>query len=141
MKNAVGTVRAFRTQVFILVIALALEFILGMYTSLFIEFPDSLVNGNAWGWSMQASPIILAHIILGSLMVLAGLSMVVLGVIARSQKLILVSVLGFLFLGLAYFSGAKFLADVTNDGFSFLMALGFLGSMLTYGAAYSITRR
>ncbi len=140
MKDTSRFLKIFRTQAVLIIITLAAEFILGMYTSLFVEFPDTLVNGNAWSWSMQASPIILAHMLLGSLMLLVALSMVVFGGIARSQSAVVASVVGLVFMGVAYFSGASFLANVSDDRYSFLMALGFLGSLLAYCAAYYFTR-
>ena len=65
--------RTFRSTVLLTLVALLLEFILGIYTNLFVEFPDSLINGNGWVWSMAHSPIIGAHVLLGSLLLAASL--------------------------------------------------------------------
>jgi hypothetical protein len=36
--------------------------------------------------------------------------------------------------------GSAFLSNVADDNYSFLMALGFMGSMLSYGVAFYLTR-
>ena len=41
---------------------------------------------------------------------------------------------------LAYFSSSAFLANIQVDGYSFAMALGFMGALAAYGAAYYLTR-
>jgi hypothetical protein len=38
-------------------------------------------------------------------------------------------------------SGSAFLSNVAEDNYSFLMALGFIGSLLSYGAAFYLTRQ
>lgn len=50
--------RAFRMSVLITLIALVLEFIFGMYTTLYVKFPDELVNGNAWEWSWHRAQLL-----------------------------------------------------------------------------------
>jgi hypothetical protein len=132
--------RAFRTTVLLTMIALVLEFILGMYTNLFVQFPDSLVNGNGWEWSMAQSPIIMAHVLLGTLLVVASLLTLGLSVALKNKTAIGTSAAGIVMMGLAYLSGSAFLANIQADGYSFSMALGFLGTLAAYVAAYYLTR-
>ena len=132
--------RTFRMSVLLTLVVLALEFILGMYTNLFIAFPDGLVNGNAWKWSMAQSPIISAHVLLGTLLLAASLLDLGLGLALKSKTAMLSSVTGLLMMGLAYFSGSAFLTNVQMGGYSFAMALGFIGALAAYSAAYYLTR-
>jgi len=140
MKDTSKFLRIFRLHTLITLVTLVFEFILGMYTALFVEFPDTLVDGNGWGWAMKTSPIIIAHVILGSLLVLLTLSTLGFGFASRSKNAIIASAIGLLMTGVAYLSGGAFLANVTADNYSFAMALGFLGCMLAYGAAFYFTR-
>jgi hypothetical protein len=132
--------RAFRITVLLTLIALVLEFILGIYTNLFVEFPDSLVNGNGWAWSMSQSPILVAHVLLGTLLLAASLLALGLGISLKSKTAIGSSAAGLVMMGLAYLSGSAFLTNIQVDGYSFSMALGFMGSLAAYGAAYYLTR-
>jgi hypothetical protein len=132
--------RAFRITVLITLIALVLEFILGMYTALFVQFPDSLVNGNGWEWSMAQSPVIISHVLLGTLLVLASLLALGFGIALKSKPAVFSSAAGVVMMLLAYLSGSTFLANIQVDGYSFSMALGFIGTLAAFGAAYYLTR-
>jgi hypothetical protein len=140
MKPSSKIFRAFRITVLLTLIALVLEFILGMYTALFIEFPDSLTNGNAWEWAMAQSPIISTHVLLGTLLVIGSLLSLGFGIALKSKSAIASSVAGLLLMLLTYLSGSAFLADVQLDSYSFLMALGFIGTLAAYGTGYYLTR-
>ena len=140
MKDTPRSLKFFRVQTVAILVALVLEFVLGMYTALFVQIPDTLADGNAWSWSMQQSPIIAAHVLLGSLLLLLGLSILGFGFASRSRNAMIWSIAGFLLTGVAYLSGGAFLANVSLDNYSFSMALGFLGSLLAYFAALYFTR-
>jgi len=132
--------RAYRITIMLTLIALVLEFILGMYTNLFVQFPDSIVYGNDWGWSMTQSPMIIAHVLLGTLLLAASLLTLGLSVAVKSKPAIGSSAAGLVMMGLAYLSGSVFLANIQVGGYSFSMALGFLGTLAAYGIAYCLTR-
>ena len=131
--------RPFHLVALLTLVVLVLEYILGMYTALFVEFPDSLVDGNAWTWSMSQSPIIMAHVLLGTLLVIGSLLGLGLGIAAKSKVAISASVVGLVTIMVAYLSGSVFLSNVQSDAYSFSMSLGFLGALLAYGAAYYLT--
>jgi hypothetical protein len=132
--------RTFRATVLLTLIALVLEFSLGMYTNLFVQFPDSLVAGNGWKWSMAQSPMIIAHVLLGTLLLATSLLVLGLGIGLKNKTAIGSSAAGLVMIGLAYLSGSAFLANIQVDGYSFSMALGFMGALAAYGAAYYLTR-
>jgi hypothetical protein len=133
--------KAFRLHSIIALGALALEFMLGMYTALFVEFPETLAKGNAWAWSMSNSFVTMAHILLGTLLAVVSLSALGFGVAARNRAAIATSALGLATVGLSYMSGAIFLSDIAKDAYSFSMALGFLGAMVAYGLALYFSSR
>jgi len=136
MKSSVKLLRAFRGHMLAILVLLVIEFVLGMYTALFVAFPDSLVNGNAWAWSMSQSPVVLLHVILGTLLALAAVVVLVLSFLLRSRAALLTGVLGFAAMAVAYLSGATFLSDVNQDLYSFTMALGFIAAAVVYGVGY-----
>jgi hypothetical protein len=140
MKALPKLYRLFRLSVLLTLVALVLEFVLGMYTALFIEFPDSVANGNAWAWSMAQSPVILVHVLLGTVLVGASLLAFGLGLTLKSKAAISTTLAGLILTGLAYLSGGVFLSDIQADGYSFSMALGFMGAVVAYGMAYYLTR-
>jgi len=140
MNKSEKFLKIFRSHVLFTLIALVLEFVLGMYTALFVEFPNSLVNGEAWGWSMQSSPVIIIHSLLGTLLVLMVLSTFGFAIASRSRTAIISAGLGLVLVCMAYLGGAVFLSDVNQNSTSFIMALGFMGSLIVYGVAYYVTR-
>ena len=140
MRNTAKPLNVFRWLALATLGSLVLEFILGMYNALFVQFPDTLVNGNGWAWAMKESPVITAHVFLGSLLVLLTVLTIIFGVASRSKPAIVWSVAGLVLTLVAYMSGSAFLANVAGDNYSFLMALGFMGSLLSYGAAFYLTR-
>jgi hypothetical protein len=131
---------AFRLHALVAIVALALEFLLGMYTALFVAFPESLAEGNAWAWSMTNSAVTVAHVILGTVLIIVSISALGFGIAARNRAAIATSALGLVTVGLAYFSGTIFLSDIGKDAYSFAMACGFMGAMIAYGLAIYLTR-
>ena len=89
---------------------------------------------------MTESPIIFAHVLLGTLLFLLALSVVVFGFASRNRNAIVSSIAGLVLTGVAYMSGSAFLSNVALDNLSFSMSLGFLGSILAYFAAFYTTR-
>jgi hypothetical protein len=132
--------RVFRIHVLLTLLALVLEFIFGMYTNLFVKFPDTLVNGNAWEWSMSHNAIVMAHVALGGLLVLISLSTLGFAIAMKSKAAITTAVTGVVMILVAYLSGSIFLTNIDVDGYSFSMSLGFLGAVVTYGLAFYLTR-
>ena len=139
MNHTSKSLNAFRTLTLFTLGALLIEFILGMYTALFVEFPDTLTDGNAWAWS-QGSLVVQAHVLVGTLLVLLVLATVVLGFVARNRNAIISAIAGLVLVAVAYVSGSIFLANIANDNYSFYMALGFVGSVVAYFAAFYFTR-
>ncbi len=140
MEKSATLLRTFRLHSIVAVAALVLEFLLGMYTALFVKFPEDLPNGNAWGWAMSNSLVTVAHIALGSLLLVAALSALGFGMAARSRAAIASAGLGLFSVGLAYMSGSVFLANMEGNAYSFAMAVGFIGAILAYGIGFHLTR-
>jgi hypothetical protein len=125
-------VRAFRVAAVLTLVVLV------VYTALFVAFPDSLVNGNAWEWAMQR-PVIVAHMLVGTLLVVSALVALGFGIAMKSKAAVGAAVVGLLSMVIAYMYGAMFLTNVQANGYSFNMSLAFIATLLAYGyAVYAI---
>lgn len=150
--SAPGAVRARRDRrnhaargwAFGLLIALLVQFGLGMYTNLFATIPlkhpghaaNDFFAGSyhsvAWAETSPHAPLILAfHAGLGLFLVLGSLWLAVLAVRGRRAGFMWATVLGALFILGAGFNGASFL-NYNEDANSYVMALLFAAAVLCY---------
>ena len=136
--------RAARGWAFGLLIALLVQFGLGMYVNLFASIPlnhpghgaNNFFAGSyhsvAWAETSPHSPVILAvHAGLGLLLVLGSLWLAVLAIRGRRAGFVWAAVLGALFILGAGFNGASFL-NYNEDANSYVMALLFAVAVLCY---------
>ena len=136
--------RAARGWAFGLLIALLVQFGLGMYVNLFASIPlnhpghgaKNFFAGSyhsvAWAETSPHSPVILAvHAGLGLLLVLGSLWLAVLAIRGRRAGFVWAAVLGALFILGAGFNGASFL-NYNKDANSYVMALLFALVVLCY---------
>ena len=136
--------RAARGWAFGLLIALLVQFGLGMYVNLFASIPlnhpghgaNNFFAGSyhsvAWAETSPHSPVILAvHAGLGLLLVLGSLWLAVLAIRGRRAGFVWAAVLGALFILGAGFNGASFL-NYNEDANSYVMALLFALAVLCY---------
>ena len=136
--------RAARGWAFGLLIALHVQFGLGMYVNLFAKIPlnhpghgaNDFFAGSyhsvAWAETSPHAPLILAfHAGLGLLLVLGSLWLAVLAIRGRRAGFVWAAVLGALFILGAGFNGASFL-NYNEDANSYVMALLFALAVLCY---------
>ena len=136
--------RAARGWAFGLLVALLVQFGLGMYVNLFADIPlthpghgaTNFFAGSyhsvAWAETSPHAPLILAfHAGLGLLLVLGSLWLAVLAIRGRRAGFVWAAVLGALFILGAGFNGASFL-NYNEDANSYVMALLFAAAVLCY---------
>lgn len=136
--------RAAQGWAFGLLIALLVQFGLGMYVNLFAHIPLNHPGHGAknffagsyhsvtWAETSPRAPLILAfHAGLGLLLVLGSLWLAVLAIRGRRAGFGWAAVLGALFILGAGFNGASFL-NYNKDANSFVMALLFAAAVLCY---------
>jgi hypothetical protein len=136
--------RAAQGWAFGLLIALLVQFGLGMYVNLFAHIPLNHPGHGAknffagsyhsvtWAETSPRAPLILAfHAGLGLLLVLGSLWLAVLAIRGRRAGFVWAAVLGALFILGAGFNGASFL-NYNKDANSFVMALLFAAAVLCY---------
>lgn len=140
MEKMETSLRMFRIHSMTAVVCLAAEFILGMYAALFVKFPENLAGGNAWAWSMSKSFVVVAHALLGSALAIVSIATFAQGIAMKKARVLVPSAIGLVSVCLAWLGGAAFLSNVDNDGYSFLMAVGFIAALISYGFAYHLAR-
>ena len=111
----------------VMAITLALLFIFGMYIAAFVELPET---GSVWG-SVQTSFPLLLHVIVGCLVPFDGVQIMVIAWKTKQKKVRTVAGLGLLGMVVAMLGGAYFM-EAQNELSSFIMALGFLVSIIAY---------
>lgn len=130
--------RGLRLQLYIVVVLLALEIVLGVAVNLFAKLPASDKGSSlfsAFGAAIGSGPISLAlHAIVGTLLVLAGISVIIRAVGSRTVLQIVLASLGMLALLGAWTAGSGFVGHQV-DGASFGMALDSGVAVLAYSTA------
>jgi heme A synthase len=144
--------RAAQGWAFGLLIALLVQFGLGMYVNLFAHIPlthpghgaKNFFAGSyhsvAWAETSPHVPLILAfHAGLGLLLVLGSVWLAVLAIRGRRAGFVWAAVLGALFILGAGFNGASFL-NYNKDANSYVMALLFAAAVLCYIVLLALPR-
>src|SRR5579859_7519490 len=128
-------VRPFRLTVLVTLVLSVIQYVLGMIANLEVQLP----SGNAWSWVFGHSLIIQLHIYIGTLLIVAALVALILGLVARHPGGIVAAVAGLALLVFAWLSGDQFLLTQQNDQ-SLRMALGFMGACIAYLLGYFFSR-
>jgi len=144
--------RAVLGWAFGLLIALLVQFGLGMYVNLFANIPlnhpghgakdffAGSYHSVAWAETSAHAPLILGfHAGLGLLLVLGSLWLAVLAIRGRRAGFVWAAVLGALFILGAGFNGASFL-NYNKDANSYVMALLFAAAVLCYIVILALPR-
>lgn len=100
--------------------------LLGIYTALFIEIPQ----GEGWSF-MSSSLILLAHAVLGTLLIFHALSIVMMARKTKSALWMGISVVALVGILVSVGTGSSFIS-ADNDWLTFIMSLGFTLSTFAY---------
>jgi len=139
MRQTYARFGAFRLAFLVTLGLLVVQYVLGMFSNLEVQFPGNLPGGNAWGWVWSHSLIIQLHIYIGTLLLVVALVALVLSSVARNIVGSIAAAAGLALIILAWLSGAAFLASQQNT-LSLWMALGFMGALVAYILGYSLSR-
>ncbi|MEA2638325.1 MAG: hypothetical protein QOE18_1382 [Chloroflexota bacterium] len=119
------------------VVMLVIEFALGVVVNLYAELPPSDAGKtllSAFGAAVTDGPVALTlHALLGTLLLITGISALVRASLLRRGVLIAVTGVALLAILLAWLSGTRFVGD-SGDGESLLMALGTGAAIICYAA-------
>jgi len=113
-----------------MIIGLAVQFLLGIAVNLYVQFPEDQGPKAQWDFASN-NWLVIAHLILGTLLVLGAIALVVRAIKARSATWKMPAIAGLLSLILAWTGGDGF-AATQNDSLSYIMAVGFILGILSY---------
>jgi hypothetical protein len=125
------TQRLLRSQGLSMILALAVQYILGMVTNLFVQFPDTIVEGQLWefAWTQVSEA---AHIILGLGLFIGGLMLLIRSVSYKNRTWTVAASIGLAGILTAIYSGVRFI-PTQNDPYSLVMSIAFIVALLAYG--------
>jgi uncharacterized membrane protein YdfJ with MMPL/SSD domain len=119
-----------------IVIALIVQFGLGIGVNLYITLPDAGDPGHA-SW-FGNGPLLAFHAALGLFLILTAISVLVRAIMARNRTLIVTSAAGMVAILLAAFFGSGFTDKLTN-GYSLGMAMAFAVALACYAISLYAT--
>jgi len=119
-----------KTHGIVIFILLILQYLLGMFTNLFIQFPQDKHDGQLWEFAWKQIPIA-AHIIIGILLLIGALVLVVRSIRQKNKQWIIISSIGAISILIAGVSGAIFIPTQTAT-YSFVMSLSFIIAFVSY---------
>lgn len=107
-----------------MIVLSTIQYLLGQFTSLFVQFPDTKQNITLWKFAWQQVPLTL-HIIVGLLLFFGTIVLIIRSVAYKNRTWIIASfTAGIAVLGAAI-AGITYIPTQTNT-YSFIMAIYFL---------------
>ena len=122
-----------RKKSFGMLIMLAAQYALGMYTNLFVQFPETRNEEALWKFAWTQA-VLAGHIVLGFGLLAGSVAFLVTVLRQKVRKLKPAAVAGVVCILGAVASGALFV-DMQNGLYSFCMAVFFLGAFAAYAFA------
>jgi hypothetical protein len=108
-------------------IALVIQFLLGMYINMYIEFPKT---GPLAAWTFaKHSVVVMSHIVLGTLLLIGGIALLVRSIRTRNRHWTIVAAIAVFGMLMSWSGGERYITT-QNDIASFFMAMGFLVTLL-----------
>lgn len=113
-----------------MIVLLVIQYILGMITNLFVQFPQSDQRGVLWefAWSQFSEA---SHIILGMLMFVSAVIFVMRAMRHRNRIWTAASWAGLIAILTAIYGGVTFIPSQA-DRYSLIMAFAFIAAFLAY---------
>jgi predicted transporter len=110
---------------------LILEYLFGMFVSLFIEFPDTKNEKMLWEFA-KGQPSIVIHMVLAALLVIGGIVLLIRSIRRKDRNWIIAASVGLFALLAASVAGSQFI-PTQQDPYSYSMAVAFLLALFSYG--------
>lgn len=109
---------------------LALQYILGMTTNLFVSFPNTKIPEQLWEFAWRQIPLAL-HIVLGLLIFINAIMLFIRSYRSGNVLWTRISLVGFVAIVAAIWGGVTFIPTQTNS-YSYIMALAFIVAVIAY---------
>ena len=110
---------------------LSAEFVLGMYSALFVDMDTG---------SAAANPVVMVHAALGLILLALAVVTFIHGIGMKKRVPLVTSAIGLAMILISDICGTVFIMDPTKDAYSFIMALGILGAFISYNLVWNDAR-
>jgi len=120
-----------RIQAHVILGVLVLQYLLGMFANLFVQFPDTTNERTLWKFAGNQVSIT-THMVIGFLLIIGGIVLLMHSIIRKDKQWIIASSVGLFGLLAATFAGIQFI-PTQQDGYSYAMAIAFIISFAAYG--------
>ena len=120
-----------RIYAFVIIGLLVIQYVLGMVTNMFVQFPDTSDVGQLWEFT-RSQPPSGTHMWVGVLLVLSAIIFVIQSTIKKNRNWIVSSLVGLVAIMTAFYGGVMFVSSQV-DVYSMVMALAFIVAFLAYG--------
>lgn len=129
-----------RKMAAVMITALLIQFLLGMYTNLFIAIPRTTMHGRRGGLTgmgrmMSAGisdPLFMIHMILGILLALGAIATVIVAIGTKQPPPLIIAIVGLISVLIAGYAGLTFFMNGHHNGESYTMALGWVSAFTAY---------
>jgi vacuolar-type H+-ATPase subunit I/STV1 len=134
-ERSAGRLKALRRASFASLVLLLIQYVLGMYTNIYVTVP-SADKGGGLGKAISNGPAALSvHAVLALLLILSAIGLLVQAIMARYWTVLAAAAVGLIAIIGAAFSGANFTNNGGQDSASMTMAVLAGVAMLCYGTA------
>ena len=110
---------------------LILQYLLGMVSSLFVEFPENTQPKQLWEYAWQQVPVA-SHIVVGIVLLLGTLALLIRSFILKDKVWQISAGMSTIATILSIITGSIFIT-LQSDLYSLIMAIGFIIALLSYG--------
>lgn len=136
-----------RIGLIVIQVLLVIQFIVGMYLNFYVQLPSSHpgIHGSyapsiPWAIAGHAGIALTIHVVNWILLTVGAIALVVRGILSHREAFIVGNSLGLLFILMAGSGGLSFLNRGGQDKDSFMMALGFILAIISYGVTFYKTK-
>lgn len=111
-----------------LILGLIVQYILGMFSNLFVQFPDTTSEGKLWGFAWTQISVA-SHIILGLLLFIGAVVLLIRALRYKNRTWTIAASTGLAGILAAIYGGVSFIPS-QNDPYSLLMSIAFIVALL-----------
>lgn len=135
---ATDTRRSLSMHAFGMIGVLALEYLFGMFTTLFVTFPQNEKEKQLWQFAWRQAPVAI-HVILGFVLFAGTLALLIRALVKKETQWIISGTIATISVFAAIIAGALFIPHQT-DWYSFIMAVSFIIALLAYFWGIYVTK-
>jgi hypothetical protein len=131
-ETATAATSRLRTLGVAMIVLLLAQFLVGMANTFWLKTPES---GPAAKTATPAG-LLMGHVTLAFVLPVLAIWILVVAVRARARGWVIASIVGLIGIVVAFGGGSSFINEVSNDGASFTMAVGWAVAMAAYALVF-----